>query len=199
MRTYRIDLSGVGDQAGFVRAFNAGFAHQAGGEWQGQSLDAFEDLLRWPDDPYTLVFVNGEGLPPALRDAITAIGQANPQAAMVWERDERLMPYGPALAEQVADALARGVQILHTHRDYCGMGLRRLDDGRFCYAQVFDGILDPAYDPAAMMFETRGAFVAWLAQQSDASLDGRDHPDAFFRGNQRLTRARLEAALTWRS
>jgi hypothetical protein len=33
--------------------------------------------------------------------------------------------------------------------------------------------------------------VAWLAAPSDASLAGRDDPDPFLRGNQRITRARL--------
>ncbi|HEU4323845.1 MAG TPA: hypothetical protein VFS21_11920 [Roseiflexaceae bacterium] len=38
-------------------------------------------------------------------------------------------------------------------------------------------------------------FVAWLAQQSDVSLSGRETGDPFVAGNQRINRARLEREL----
>lgn len=199
MTTFRIDLSGAAAHDDFVRAFNAGFARPAGGDWRGRSMDAFEDLLRWVEGPYTLALVNASGLPESLRHDIAAICAANPQVDLRWEEDRSAVPYGVDLATAVAHALASGTQIIHAHRDYCGMGLRMLPDGRFCYGQVMEGYLDLQSDPDAQLFATPDAFIAWLAAQSDASLDGREHPDPFYRRNQRITRARLEAAVKGRS
>jgi hypothetical protein len=60
-------------------------------------------------------------------------------------------------------------------------------DRAFRYASIQDGqewfVLQS--------FTVQAAFVAWLAAPSDASLAGRDDPDPFLRGNQRITRARL--------
>ena len=98
-------------------------------------------------------------------------------------------PYGLSLASQVADALDRGVTVMHDHRDYCGMGLARVDAG-YLYGTVNDGHL---FDD--MVFATREALVAWLSQQSDATLSGREGSSPFFWNNQRVTRARLLVAI----
>jgi hypothetical protein len=97
-------------------------------------------------------------------------------------------PYGRALAEKVADALDRGVKVAYDHRDYCGMGLVKLDAG-YVY-----GVFNDGSPEAVATFSTREAFVEWLSAQSDASLSGRDE-DPFVWDNQRLTRARLAKAL----
>lgn len=97
--------------------------------------------------------------------------------------------FGAALANQVADALDRGVAMTYAHRDYCGMGLVRRPSG-YAYGPVYDGdLLD------GTVFATRAAFVAWLADQSDATLSGRDESSPFDWDNQRITRARLLDAL----
>ncbi len=121
------------------------------------------------------------------------------------------IPYGDALAEAVADRLAVKPEVgevpgvVNNHRDYCGMGLdyapvgTRDFDGltgalgepsavsQYRYGHVHDGNIDKA----KIGFPERSAFVAWLARQSDRSLFGLDE-DEWSRGNQRLTRERLE-------
>ena len=94
-------------------------------------------------------------------------------------------PYGIALASQVADALDRGVTVTYDHRDYCGMGLARAG-ADYLYGTVNDGHL---FDD--MVFASREALVAWLAQQSDLALAGREASSPFYWNNQRVTRARL--------
>jgi hypothetical protein len=102
-------------------------------------------------------------------------------------------PYGLPFANAVADALERGVVVAYAHRDYGGMGLASRPNG-YAYGPVFDGdLLD------GTVYPTRAAFVTWLAQQSDASLAGRDEPSPFDQDNQRLTRARLIEATRTRS
>ena len=98
-------------------------------------------------------------------------------------------PYGAALAGQVVDALDRGVTVAYSHRDYCGMGLGRGDEG-YIYGPVHDGQLF-----AEAVFKTREALRVWLAQQSDATLCGRESPQPFDWDNQRLTRVRLLEAI----
>lgn len=98
-------------------------------------------------------------------------------------------PYGATLAGQVVDALDRGVTVAYAHRDYCGMGLGRGDSG-YVYGPVHDGQL-----LEETVFETREALAAWLAQQSDATLSGRESPLPFEWDNQRLTRTRLLEAV----
>lgn len=44
---YRIDLRNVQDMDAFVAAFNEGLIHAAGGHWDGNSWDAFNDYLSW--------------------------------------------------------------------------------------------------------------------------------------------------------
>jgi hypothetical protein len=109
-------------------------------------------------------------------------------------------PYGAGLANKVADLLERGQSIVYGHADYCGTGLRYLA-GRFVYDEVWNGELaclrqqPPTFDKALKVFGDRAAFVAWLAQQCDQSLSGRDRQDPYFWNNQRLTRTRLERAV----
>ena len=98
-------------------------------------------------------------------------------------------PYGAALAGKVVDALDRGVTVAYSHRDYCGMGLGISDDG-YVYGSVYDGQLF-----TEAVFKTPEALTAWLAQQSDATLSGRESPQPFDWDNQRITRVRLLEAI----
>lgn len=120
-------------------------------------------------------------------EAITHAVLAEAVAANAGVNDPT--PYGTELANAVAGALDRGVSIAHTHRDYCGMGLERSGDA-YHYSEVFDGYL-----LSGRVFETRAAFVSWLAGESDASLSGREGPHPFEWDNQRITRARLTEAI----
>jgi hypothetical protein len=70
------------------------------------------------------------------------------------------------------------------------MGLQRRGE-EYHYSEVFDGYLR-----GGRVFQTRAAFVSWLAEQSDDSLSGRDGPLPFEWDNQRITRARLLEAIT---
>ncbi|MEZ5445713.1 MAG: hypothetical protein R3F45_08040 [Gammaproteobacteria bacterium] len=111
-------------------------------------------------------------------------------------------PYGAKLAAAVADRLERGDALCYRHRDYCGAGAR-FDGSRYIYGEAYDGVVPgpddlraTGTDPAGvehLTFDTRAGFVSWLAAQSDESLDGKDLPSAWMRGNQRITRARLES------
>jgi hypothetical protein len=105
-------------------------------------------------------------------------------------------PYGRLLAERVADYLLEQKKIAYNHRDYCGMGLF-YREGKFLYGQVCDGDLGDWRGGSASVaaFPDREAFITWLSQQSDDSLYGHEEQDCFFRGNQRITRARLEGEL----
>lgn len=95
-------------------------------------------------------------------------------------------PYGHDLATRVAAALVRGKRVMNSHRDYCGLGLLYAE-GKYQYVIVQDG--EPA--EARRSFATQRDFIEWLAAQSDDSLHGVDETE-FERGNQRVTRARLE-------
>ena len=97
-------------------------------------------------------------------------------------------PYGPALAGQVADALLRGQRLAHAHRDYCGMGLEYRNHA-FYYGEVWDGYW---VEEPKVSLATRGAFVQWLARQSDHSLSRVEETDPWYWDNQTITRARLE-------
>jgi hypothetical protein len=109
-------------------------------------------------------------------------------------------PYGTGLANKVADLLERGQSVIYGHADYCGTGLRFVA-GRYVYDEVWNGELaclrqqPPAFDKALKVFGDRATFVAWLAQQCDQSLSGRDRPDPYYWNNQRITRTRLERAV----
>jgi hypothetical protein len=107
------------------------------------------------------------------------------------EIDKR--PFGRELAERVADYLQRWQEIAYSHAYYCGMGLFH-DDGEFAYADVSDSGVG-VWRGVFQVFPDREAFVAWLARQSDDSLFGHEEADPFYRGNQRISRQRLEGHL----
>lgn len=106
---------------------------------------------------------------------------------------------GVALATQVACKLETGAILAYRHRDYCGVGLRYADKEYIC-GEVFEGDLPSRQEikswPGAermerSTFSTRADFVAWLGEQSDESLSGKQLPDTFSRNNQRLSLERL--------
>jgi hypothetical protein len=111
-------------------------------------------------------------------------------------------PYGEALSSRVADRLERGDALSYRHRDYCGVGVR-FAEPQYIYGEAFDGVVLTPDDLRAsgtnpaniehVVFHSRAEFVAWLAAQSDESLSGNDSPSEWLRGNQRITRARLES------
>jgi len=54
MRHFVVDVSTVTSWQEFISAFNRGFVHLVGGDWNG-NLDALNDYLYWPDEhPYRL-------------------------------------------------------------------------------------------------------------------------------------------------
>ncbi|WP_224241791.1 hypothetical protein [Hyalangium gracile] len=112
-----------------------------------------------------------------------------------WGRNT---PYGEELANRVADFVSRNYCIAYSHRDYCGTGFFYLN-GRFVYDHVTDGRGDfegmSKLEDAIALFPDRASFVAWLAQQSDESLSGKEKGDPWYTDNQRITRARLEQVL----
>jgi len=79
----------------------------------------------------------------------------------------------------------------YNHRDYCGHGLF-LEEGKFRVAEVDDGV---GWE-TLLAFDSRDEFSAWLAEQSDHSLNGYTGRGPFedlrHGNNQRITRARLE-------
>lgn len=112
-------------------------------------------------------------------------------------------PLGIALAQRVWDRLqaeepGRGV-IREHHRDFCGQGLIRTDDG-VMLCDVYDGGYD--FGKPIAEWKSHAAFVAFLSGQSDFTMSGwdPDEPvfftqDEWYRNNQRLTRAVLERYL----
>jgi hypothetical protein len=58
MQTYVVDLNSAENFTGIISAFNAGLIVPSGGEWNGNSWDAFHDYLSWPqEENYQLVLV----------------------------------------------------------------------------------------------------------------------------------------------
>lgn len=110
-------------------------------------------------------------------------------------------PVGQALAEAVASRLESGQILANSHPEYCGIGLQ-YTNGVYIVSEVSDGELfsESQYaqarqrgdNPEFAAFHTRAEFVAWLAQQSDASLSGNELAQEWLRGNQRLSLARLQ-------
>lgn len=129
---------------------------------------------------------------PTCTDSVEEISHAYLAEALACDRGVNdPAPFGTDLAEALADALDRGVSVLYVHRDYCGMGLSRRSGG-YAYGPVYDGDLQDE-----MLFSTRAQLTAWLAQQSDETLSGREGPSPFDWDNQRITRKRpLEAIAT---
>jgi hypothetical protein len=55
-RTYAVHLQGVQTMDAFAHAFNEGLIKPAGGFWNGNNWDAFNDYLSWPaEDSYVLL------------------------------------------------------------------------------------------------------------------------------------------------
>ena len=106
--------------------------------------------------------------------------------------------FGYHFASQVAGKLDEGQSLGYFHRDYCGMGLQKNEKGEYLYGELNDGYMDGVMN-APLKFESREAFVDWLASQSTASLARLNDADPFFRGNQTITRKRLENFLQQRS
>jgi hypothetical protein len=114
---------------------------------------------------------------------------------------DRLVRYGIDLATSVADYLMSGGVIAEAHREYCGTGLC-FHKGRFIHDEVedarFRSIASSDAQPLAA-FPDRAAFIAWLAEQSDESLCGRERGNPWYVDNQRITRHRLEEELAQRA
>ncbi|WP_430439438.1 hypothetical protein [Shinella sp.] len=113
-------------------------------------------------------------------------------------------PLGATLAEQLWRKLANEVPgngvIYDYHRDFCGQGLIRTEDG-VMLADVQDG--GAYFGSPIAAWKTEEDFVAFLARQSDFSMSGWDAgepafftEDDWYRNNQRLTRAVLERYLS---
>ena len=61
------------------------------------------------------------------------------------------------------------------------------DNNKYVYGSVYDGCLMSV----EKSFDKQADFIEWLGSCSDYSLSGQDL-DQFYRGNQRITRDRLE-------
>ncbi|WP_186418268.1 hypothetical protein [Bosea sp. CS1GBMeth4] len=118
-------------------------------------------------------------------------------ALILRDRLDRAL-YGPVLAGQVWDRLMSckvGEGLIHEfHRDFCGHGLIRTEEG----VKLCD--IDDGWHPGAAIAEwrSREEFVAFFAEQSDYSCSGWDETSPIFftedewhRNNQRLTRDKL--------
>ncbi|WP_343670510.1 hypothetical protein [Chitinophaga sp.] len=105
-----------------------------------------------------------------------------------WRRllESRTDTYGVELAAQVADRL-QTMSFGFGHRDYCGMGLE-YRGGAYYYGGLWDGMMDDK----VQVFPSKEEFVSWLAGQSDASMARLNEIDAFYWGNQTVTRQRLQ-------
>jgi len=90
--------------------------------------------------------------------------------------------FGKELAEQVADRLVN-CPLMHRHKMKAGRGIVRMEDGSFIYGEVADSQI---YNPI-IKFSARDKFVAWLSEQSEATLALKDrYPE------ENITRERLE-------
>jgi len=63
-----------------------------------------------------------------------------------WSTDEVVRELsqskvGIELSEQVVQALKNGKTLMYGHRDYCGVGLRKNEQGGFEFCYVDDGLL----------------------------------------------------------
>ena len=132
---------------------------------------------------------------PTGRCTYQPITEAQHTTALTLEKQQDLMtktnrsrtPFGPALAQQVADAIARGRSLAPYHRDYCGMAFEYRDH-QFRYGEVWDG---QYLEKPQRSFSTREKFVHWLAQQSDHSLSRAEETDSWYWDNQTITKQRL--------
>jgi hypothetical protein len=105
------------------------------------------------------------------------------------------VPYGPSLAEWVADYLEAGGEIPGRHPYFDGVCLARVD-GAFLYGYADESV--PAFSPGdssiIRRFEDRDGFIAWLAVQSDDSLN-RGEETGLRPGDMGITRRTLDAAV----
>jgi len=107
---------------------------------------------------------------------------------------------GAELARRLWERLQKagiGEGLIHQfHRDFCGHGLIRTEDG-----VILCDILDGSYPgPPIATWATAEEFVEFLARQSDFSMSGWDPAepvffteDHWYRNNQRLTSAIIAA------
>lgn len=122
---------------------------------------------------------------------------ARAYALVLRDRLDRVL-FGPVLAGQVWDRLMTckvGEGLIHEfHRDFCGHGLIRTEEG----VKLCD--IDDGWHPGEAIAEwrSRDEFVAFFAEQSDYSCSGWDETspvffteDEWHRNNQRLTRDKL--------
>lgn len=104
--------------------------------------------------------------------------------------------YGHALAERVADFLEAGGEIPVRHPYFSGVCLAQCDSA-FLYGYANEAGAPAFLDstPVIRRFDDRAAFVAWLAAQSDDSLNRA--PDSGLRSPEEIgiTRRRLESAV----
>jgi hypothetical protein len=70
---YRVDLRNVRDMSAFAGAFNDGLIRAAGGNWHGNSWDAFNDYLSWPVDESYMLLLDGWSRRTALGEQDRAI------------------------------------------------------------------------------------------------------------------------------
>ncbi|WP_103717585.1 hypothetical protein [Bosea psychrotolerans] len=143
----------------------------------------------------------GARMPNAEEDAPGQSGEERVRAYGLVLRD-RLdrTPFGPELPRMVWRKLmtcppGEGL-VREFHRDFCGQGLIRTQDGvKLC--DIFDGGLHTG--DAITSWPSEEAFVGFFAAQSDYSCSGWDETSAVFatqdewyRNNQRLTREGLQ-------
>jgi hypothetical protein len=99
------------------------------------------------------------------------------------------------LAEWVADYLEAGGEIPGRHPYFDGVCLARVD-GAFLYGYADESV--PAFSPGdssiIRRFEDRDGFIAWLAVQSDDSLN-RGEETGLRPGDMGITRRTLDAAV----
>lgn len=136
---------------------------------------------------------------PAATAAPISAGEANARAYGLVLRDrlDRAL-FGPALAERVWRRLQEypaGEGLIHEfHRDFCGHGLIRTQDGvKLCDIQ--DGHFP---GEAIAEWRSQAEFTGFFAGQSDYSCSGWDESspvfatqDEWYRNNQHLTREKL--------
>lgn len=113
-------------------------------------------------------------------------------------------PLGATLAENLwhrlmTEAPGNGV-VYDRHRDFCGQGLIRTENG-VMLADVEDGGV--YFGAPIAEWAAEADFVAFFARQSDFSMSGWDEAepvffttDDWYRNNQRLTRAVMERYLS---